>query len=117
MNQEEHCTNNPQWRNWGPYLAERQWGTVRKDYSDNGDEWNYTPYETSHSKAYPYKNGRRPLYGEIEKAGQAARTDDHILFYEYFDGDTGRGYGAAHQTGWTGLIASIIDMKYSGNFS
>jgi hypothetical protein len=33
---------------------------------------------------------------------------DHVLFYEYFDGDTGRGIGASHQTGWTGLIAKII---------
>ena len=79
MNQEEHRTNNPQWRNWGPYLAERQWGTVREDYSDNGDAWNYTPYETSHSKAYPYKNGRRPLYGEIEKQGRR-----HILMTTFY---------------------------------
>jgi hypothetical protein len=33
---------------------------------------------------------------------------DHIWFYEFFDGDTGRGLGATHQTGWTGLIAKII---------
>lgn len=33
---------------------------------------------------------------------------DYVLFYEYFDGDTGRGIGASHQTGWTGLIAKII---------
>ena len=33
---------------------------------------------------------------------------DHVLFFEYFDGDTGRGIGASHQTGWTGIIAKII---------
>ena len=33
---------------------------------------------------------------------------DHLLFFEYFDGDTGRGIGASHQTGWTGLIAKVI---------
>ena len=34
---------------------------------------------------------------------------DHVLFYEYFHGDTGRGVGASHQTGWSGLIATVID--------
>jgi hypothetical protein len=37
---------------WGPYLAERQWGTVREDYSGNGDAWNYVPFSHSHSRAY-----------------------------------------------------------------
>ena len=37
---------------WGPYLSERQWGTVREDYSDNGDAWNYFPFHHSHSRAY-----------------------------------------------------------------
>jgi len=38
---------------------------------------------------------------------------DHVLFYEYFDGDTGRGVGASHQTGWTGLVAGLIHRKYA----
>ena len=33
------------WRRWGPYLSERQWGTVREDYSADGDAWNYLSYE------------------------------------------------------------------------
>ena len=37
---------------WGPYLSERQWGTVREDYSMNGDAWNYFPFSQSHSRAY-----------------------------------------------------------------
>ncbi len=37
---------------WGPYLSERQWGTVREDYSENSDAWNYFPFEHSHSKVY-----------------------------------------------------------------
>jgi hypothetical protein len=37
---------------WGPYLSERQWGTVREDYSENGDAWNYVPFSHSHSRAY-----------------------------------------------------------------
>lgn len=40
------------WRQWGPYLAERQWGTVREDYSTNGDSWNYVTHEMARSKAY-----------------------------------------------------------------
>jgi len=40
------------WRKWGPYLSERQWGTVREDYSDNGDAWNYFSHEQSRSRAY-----------------------------------------------------------------
>jgi hypothetical protein len=40
------------WRKWGPYLSERQWGTVREDYSDNGDAWTYFPHEHARSRAY-----------------------------------------------------------------
>lgn len=40
------------WKNWGPYLSERAWGTVREDYSANGDAWSYFPYEHAPSKAY-----------------------------------------------------------------
>ncbi len=40
------------WRRWGPYLAERQWGTVREDYSETGDCWNYLPHDHARSRAY-----------------------------------------------------------------
>lgn len=40
------------WKKWGPYLSERQWGTVREDYSDNGDAWNYFPHSQSGARAY-----------------------------------------------------------------
>ena len=40
------------WRKWGPYLSERQWGTVREDYSENGDAWNYFPHDHARSRAY-----------------------------------------------------------------
>ena len=40
------------WRKWGPYLSERQWGTVREDYSENGDAWNYFSHDQSRSRAY-----------------------------------------------------------------
>jgi Mannosylglycerate hydrolase MGH1-like glycoside hydrolase domain len=41
-----------QWKRWGPYLSERQWGTVREDYSASGDAWNYLPFEQAQSRAY-----------------------------------------------------------------
>jgi hypothetical protein len=44
--------NNTPWKKWGPYLSERQWGTVREDYSDNGDAWNYFTHDQSRSRAY-----------------------------------------------------------------
>jgi hypothetical protein len=56
----------------------------------------------------PDENGRRPINGTDEKAQTDPYFKEHILYYEYFDGDTGRGLGAAHQTGWTGLIANCL---------
>ena len=49
------------------------------------------------------ENGRRPVFGACEKMQTDPHFKDYVLFYEYFDGDTGRGVGASHQTGWTGL--------------
>jgi len=40
------------WRKWGPYLSERQWGTVREDYSSNGDAWNYFSHDNAQYRAY-----------------------------------------------------------------
>ena len=40
------------WRLWGPYVAGRQWGTVREDYSASGDAWNAFPFDHSHKRAY-----------------------------------------------------------------
>ncbi|MGB3616655.1 MAG: glucosidase [Catalinimonas sp.] len=52
--------------------------------------------------------GRRPVYGQAEKFQHDPHFRDHVLFYEYFHGDNGRGVGASHQTGWTGLVATLI---------
>ena len=41
-----------QWKNWGPYVSNRQWGTVREDYSANGDAWGHTTYRDALSRAY-----------------------------------------------------------------
>ena len=59
-------------------------------------------------------DGRRPLYGEARAGVIAADAEADPLFYEYFDGDTGRGLGAAHQTGWTALVAVLLSKLADG---
>jgi hypothetical protein len=54
--------------------------------------------------------GRRPLYGSLEKFQSDPWWRDLILFHEYFHGDTGAGLGASHQTGWTGLVAKLLEQ-------
>jgi hypothetical protein len=54
-------------------------------------------------------SGRRPVYGETRKFQEDPHWRDLVLFHEYVNGDTGEGLGASHQTGWTGLVASLID--------
>ena len=49
---DEARTGQAPWKKWGPYLSERQWGTVREDYSDSGDAWNYFPHDHARSRAY-----------------------------------------------------------------
>jgi hypothetical protein len=49
---DEARANTAPWKRWGPYLSERQWGTVREDYSDNGDAWNYFSHDQARSRAY-----------------------------------------------------------------
>jgi hypothetical protein len=53
---------------------------------------------------------RRPVYGGTEKFQTDPHWRDHILFYEYFHGDNGAGLGASHQTGWTGAVATLIQL-------
>ena len=57
--------------------------------------------------------GRRPVFGGVEKFQTDPHWRDHLLFYEYFHGDNGAGIGATHQTGWTGLVAKLIQMYAS----
>jgi hypothetical protein len=59
--------------------------------------------------------GKRPAYGETRKFQDDQHWRDYILFYEYFHGDNGAGLGASHQTGWTGVIARVLDLfAYAG---
>jgi hypothetical protein len=55
--------------------------------------------------------GRRQVYALYPKLQQDPQFRDYINFYEYFDGDTGRGVGASHQTGWTGIIAKLLQPR------
>ncbi len=57
------------------------------------------------------KEGNRPVNGGHEKLNRDEFFADHVLFYEYFHGDNGRGVGATHQTGWTGLVAKLIQPR------
>ena len=52
LRMDEDARREKNWKRWGPYLSERQWGTVREDYSANGDAWNYFPHEHARSRAY-----------------------------------------------------------------
>jgi hypothetical protein len=54
------------------------------------------------------ENGRRPVFNQYEKMQVDEHFRDYLYFYEYFHGDSGRGVGATHQTGWTGLVAKLI---------
>jgi len=56
------------------------------------------------------QSGRRPVYGGSEKFQTDPHWKDYVLFYEYFHGDNGAGLGASHQTGWTGLVAKLIEL-------
>lgn len=56
------------------------------------------------------EQGGRPVYGGTEKFQSDPYWRDHILFYEFFHGDNGAGLGASHQTGWTGLVAKLIQL-------
>jgi hypothetical protein len=54
------------------------------------------------------KDGHRPVFGDARLLQEDPHCRDNLLFYEYFHGDTGRGLGASHQTGWTALVALLL---------
>ena len=57
------------------------------------------------------ESGRRPVLAYHDKLHGDPHFRDHVLFHEYFCGDTGRGVGASHQTGWTGLVAKLLQPR------
>jgi hypothetical protein len=84
------------WYRWGPYVSERQWGTVREDL----------------------QRGRRGvgLPAARPRGTERMQTDpawhDNLIFSEYFHGDNGAAIGAFHQTGWTGVVADMIRRRH-----
>ncbi len=64
---EDHRMSNP-WRRWGPYLSERQWGTVREDYSDHGNSWENFPHD--HARRRAYRWGEDGLLGWCDRGGR-----------------------------------------------
>jgi hypothetical protein len=56
-------------------------------------------------------NGQRPAFGNVDLFQNDPHFRDHLLFFEYFHGDTGAGLGASHQTGWTSLVANLLDER------
>src|SRR5262249_38743565 len=57
------------------------------------------------------EKGERPVYGGIDKFQTDVHWKDLIQFHEYFHGDSGKGIGASHQTGWTGLVAKLLQQS------
>ncbi len=57
------------------------------------------------------EHGRRPVFGKLEKFQTDPYWRDNMLFHEYFDGDSGAGLGSSHQTGWTGLVAKMLQQN------
>ena len=123
MNAEQERLTESKWKKWGPYVSDRQWGTVREDYSADGEPWKSSgQYLTLNEIADEISkrltklflrdaNGQRPVFGENEKLQNDPHFNKYILFYEYFHADTGTGLGASHQTGWTGLIAKLLQPR------
>jgi hypothetical protein len=60
--------------------------------------------------------GRRAIFGDCDKLQTDPHFKDYVLFSEYFHGDSGRGIGASHQTGWTALVAKLLQARTPDHF-
>lgn len=68
MNQEQQRLQTPHWKKWGPYLSERQWGTVREDYSEHGQAWDYFPHDHARSRVYRWgEDGIAGISDELQR--------------------------------------------------
>src|SRR6266542_1157512 len=65
---EEDAARKRNWKRWGPYLSERQWGTVREDYSEYGTAWDYFPHD--HARSRTYRWGEDGLLGITDREGR-----------------------------------------------
>ena len=63
------------WKKWGPYLSERQWGTVREDYSADGNAWDYFSHDQARSRAYRW--GEDGLFGWTDRECRQSRASDY----------------------------------------
>jgi hypothetical protein len=63
------------------------------------------------SRIFLRSDGRRPVYGDEDRFQTDPYWRDLILFYEYFNAETGAGLGAGHQTGWTALVAKLLEQS------
>jgi hypothetical protein len=92
---EEARTGSVPWKAWGPYLSERQWGTVREDYSSGGDAWNYFPHDHARSRAYRWgEDGIAGISDERQRMCLALALwngDDPILKERMFGLTNGEG--------------------------
>ncbi len=62
------------WYRWGPYVSERQWETVREDYSPDGEAWDYLPHDHARSRAYRWGEDGLAGFGRPDAAGQPVPT-------------------------------------------
>jgi hypothetical protein len=101
------------WKKWGPYLSERQWGTVREDYSQDGNAWSYFSHDQARARAY--------RWGEDGLAGISDDKQRLCFAIALWNGldpilkERLAGLGASHQTGWTGIIARTLDLFARGS--
>src|SRR6202011_4441550 len=94
------------WKRWGPYLSERQWATVREDYSEQGDTWSYFPHD--HARSRTYRWGEDGLLGITDREcrlllrfGAMERTGCHL------EGTSLRTHGPGRQS-WRGLQGMLL---------
>src|SRR6186997_138812 len=68
-----------QWKSWGPYLSDRQWGTVREDYSENGDAWNFFTHDHARSRAYRWGEDGLAGISDDQQRGKPRRGRKGVL--------------------------------------
>src|SRR5271169_3755110 len=88
MNEENKRLKDPAWKNWGPYLSDRQWGTVREDYSEDGSAWEFTTHDAARSKAWRWGEdglgGLSDINLQLCLSVSLWNTRDPILKERYF---------------------------------
>ena len=118
---QDHASRRRDWKNWGPHLSERAWGTVREDYSEHGTAWDSFSHDDARSRTYRWNKdglgGISDRHQHLCLAVALWNGSDPIRKERLFGGDTGAGLGASHQTGWTGLVASLLQDQTNSDSS